>query len=69
MTFWCFIPSYFRLSNSLQKNKLSVLQGDLIQFGYCGFSFLSHAVSLCFMMFSKLRWLVEIIIKFLSNRV
>ena len=28
-----------------------------MQFGYCGFSFLCHAVSLSFMVFCKLRWL------------
>ena len=60
--FLVFYACFFRLINSLQKNKLSVLQAGLIQFGYCGFFFLSHAVSLCFMVFNKLRLLVRIVI-------
>ena len=52
---FCF---FFRLGNSLQKNKLSKFQAGLIRFGYRGFSFLIHAVSLWFMVFSKLRWLL-----------
>ena len=40
-TFWCFV---LRLKSSLQKNNLSGSKLVLIQFGYRGFSFLSHAV-------------------------
>ena len=44
----------FRLKRSLQKNYLSSSKLVLIQFGYRGFSFLSHAVRLWFMVLSKL---------------
>ena len=44
----------FRLESSLQKNNLSSSKLVLIQFGYRGFSFLSHAVRLWFVMFIKL---------------
>ena len=44
----------FRLISSLQKNNLSSSKLVLIQFGCRGFSFLSHAVRFCFMVFSKL---------------
>ena len=44
----------FRLKKSLQKNNLSSSKLVFIQFGYRGFSFLSHAVRLWFMVFSKL---------------
>ena len=47
----CFV---FRLESSLQKNNLSSSKLVLIQFGYRGFSFLSHAVRLWFVMFIKL---------------
>ena len=50
-TFWCFV---LRLKSSLQKNNLSGSKLVLIQFGYRGFSFLSHAVWLWFMVFSNL---------------
>ena len=52
----------FRLVSSLQKNNLSSCKLVLIRFGYTGFSFLSHAVRLWFVVFKKLRWLVWIII-------
>ena len=42
------------LKKSLQKNNLSSSKLVFIQFGYRGFSFLSHAVRLWFMVFSKL---------------
>ena len=67
--FFVFYSFVFRLESSLQKNKLSSSKLVLIRFGYRGFSFLNHAVRLWFVVFSKLRWLVWIIIKFLSNRV
>ena len=51
-----------RLRNSLQQNKLSSSKLILIRFGYPGVSFLSHAVRMCFVVFSELRWLVWIII-------
>ena len=44
----------FRLISSLQKNNLSSSKLVLIQFGYRGFSFLSLAVRLWFVVFSKL---------------
>ena len=43
-----------RLKSSLQKNNLSCSKLVLFQFGYCGFSFLSQAVRLWFVVFSKL---------------
>ena len=60
-----FLVSYyffFKLVNSLQKNKLSSSEAGLIRFGYRGFSFLSHTISLWFIEFSKLCWLVWVII-------
>ena len=59
--FLVFYSFFFRLGNSLQKNKLSSFQAGLIRFGYHMCSFLSHAVSLWLMVFSKLRWLVWIL--------
>ena len=50
--FLLFYSFFLRLTNSLRKNKLS---GSLSLFdpvGYRGFSFLSHAVSLWFIVFS-----------------
>ena len=44
----------FRFKNSLQKNNLSSSKLVLIQFGYRGFSFLSHAIRLSFVVFTKL---------------
>ena len=44
----------FRLESSLRKNDLSSSKLILIRFGYCGFSFVSHAVRLWFVVFSKL---------------
>ena len=52
--FLMFCPFVFRLKSSLQKNNLSSYKLVLIQFGYRGFSFLSHAVRLWFVVFSKL---------------
>ena len=52
----------FRLVISFQKDKLSSFKLVLIRFGYRGFSFLSHAARLWVVVFSKLRWLVWIII-------
>ena len=43
-----------RLKSSLQKNNLSSYKLVLIQFGNHGFSFLSQAVRLWFVVFSKL---------------
>ena len=43
----------FRLESSLQKNNLSSSKLILIQFGYRGFSFPSHAVRLWFVVFSN----------------
>ena len=43
----------FRLKCSLQKKNLSSSKLVLIQFGYRGFSFLTHAVRLWFVVFSK----------------
>ena len=44
----------FRLQSSLQKKNLSSSKLVLFQFGHRYFSFLSHAVRLWFMVFSKL---------------
>ena len=44
----------FRLKSSLQKNNLCSSKLVLIQFGHRGFSFLSIAVRLGFVVFSKL---------------
>ena len=52
--FLVFCSFVFRLENSLQKNRLSSYKLVLIQFGYRGFSFISHAVRLWFMVISKL---------------
>ena len=49
-----FYSFVFRLKSILQKNNLSSSKLVLIQFGYCGFSFLSHTVKLWFAVFSKL---------------
>ena len=49
-----FCSFVFRLKNSLQKNNLSSSKLVLIQFGYRGFSFLSHAIRLSFVVFTKL---------------
>ena len=46
--FLVFCSFVFRLKSSLQKNILSSPKLVLIQFGYRGFSFLSHAVRLWF---------------------
>ena len=60
--FLVFCSFLFGLINSLQKNKLSSSSAVFFRFGYRGFFFLSHAVRLWFMVFSKLRWLFWIII-------
>ena len=60
--FFVFYLFVVRLESSLQKNKLSSFKLVFIRFGYRGFYFLSHAVGLWFLMFSKLRWLIWIII-------
>ena len=52
--FLVFYDFFLRLGNSLKKNNLASF--------YRRFSFLSHGVSLWFMVFSKLRWLVWVII-------
>ena len=44
----------FRLKRSLHENNLSSFKLVLILFKYRGFSFFSHAVSLWFVVFSKL---------------
>ena len=49
-----FCSFVFRLESSLQKNNLSSSELVLTQFGYRGFLFLSHAVELWFVVFSKL---------------
>ena len=49
-----FCSFVFRLESSLQKKNLFSSKLVLIQFGYRGFSFLSHAVRLRFVVFSKL---------------
>ena len=51
--FFVFCSFMFRLETSLQKNFLSSSKLVLIQFGYRGFSFLSHAVRLWVVMISK----------------
>ena len=61
-TFWCFNLSFSDLLTVFKRINYWFLEAGLIRFGYRGFSFLSHAVSLRFMVFSKLRWLVLIII-------
>ena len=58
--FFVFCSFVFRLESSLQKNNLSSSKLVLIRLGYRGFSFLSHAVRLWFVVFSKLRWLAWI---------
>ena len=50
--FFVFYYFFLRLGNSLQKNNLFNFKLVLIQFGYRRCSFLSHAVSLRFMVFS-----------------
>ena len=60
--FFVFCSFVFRLESSLQKNNLSSSKLVLIRFGDRGFSFLRHAVRLWFVVFSKLRWLVWVII-------
>ena len=52
--FLVFCSFVFRLKFSLQKINLCSSKLVVIQFGYRGFSFLSHAVSLWFVVFSKL---------------
>ena len=56
--FFVFRSFVFRLESSLQKTNLSSSKLVLFRFGYRGFSFLSHAVKLWFVVFSKLLWLV-----------
>ena len=51
--FLVFCDFVFRLESIFQKNNLSSYNLVLFQFGYRGF-FLSHAVRLCFVVFSKL---------------
>ena len=60
--FFVFCSFMFRLGNSLQKNKLfqSLAGFNLVWVPW--FFFLNHAVRLWFVVFSKLRWLVWIII-------
>ena len=53
--FLVFYYFFLRLCNSLQKNKLSSFILDLSGLGTPWFSFLSHAVILWFVVFSKLR--------------
>ena len=53
--FFVFCSFVFRLESSLQKNNLSSSKLVLIRFGNRGFSFLSHAVRLWFVVFIKLR--------------
>ena len=55
LVFYCFF--FFDLVIVIKRINYPVLS-CLIRCGYRGFSFLSHAVSLWFMVFSKLRWLV-----------
>ena len=52
--FLVFCSFMFRLKSSLQKIILSGFKLVLFQFGFGGFSFLSHAQRLWFMVFSKL---------------
>ena len=70
--FLVFFISFLDLSIVFKRINYPVVEAGLIRFGYRGFpflrhavsvwvpwvSFLSHAVSLWFMVFSKLRWLV-----------
>ena len=49
--FFVFCSFVFRLESSLQKNNLSSSKLMLTRFGYRGFSFLSHAVRLWFVVF------------------
>ena len=50
-TFFVFCSFMFRLESSLQKNNFSSSKLMLTRFGYRGFSFLSHAVRLWFVVF------------------
>ena len=52
--FLVFCSFVFRLTSSLRKKNLSSFKLVLIQFGYSGFCFLSHAVELWFVVLSKL---------------
>ena len=54
-----FCSFVFSFESSLQRNSLSSSKLVLIQFGYREFSFLSHAVSLWFVVFSKLALVVS----------
>ena len=67
--FLVFCSFVFRLKGSLQKNNLSSSKLVFIQFGYRGFSFLSHAVRLWFRVFSKLALVSLDYYISLSNRV
>ena len=55
--FLVFCSFVFRLRSSLQNNNLSSSKLVLIQLVYRGFSFLSHAVRLWFVVFSKFAFL------------
>ena len=57
-----FFLSFLDLSLVFKRINYLVFLAGLIRFGYRGLSFLSHAVSLWLRVFSKLRWLVGIII-------
>ena len=67
--FLVFCSFVFRLKSSLQKINLSSFKLVLIQFRYRGFSFLSHAVRLWFMVFSKLALVSLDFYIILCNRV
>ena len=61
-TFLCFVLLCSDLKVVFKRTIYAVIKLVLIRFVYRGFSFLSHAVRLWFVVFSKLRWLVWIII-------
>ena len=60
--FWVLFFSFLKLSIVFKRIKHLVLSAGLFRFGYRGFPLLSHVVSMWFIVCSKLRWLVWIII-------
>ena len=55
--FLVFCSFVFRLKSSLQMDNLYSSKLVLIKFGYRGFSFLTHAARLWFIVFSWLVWI------------
>ena len=68
-TFWCFVLLCSDLKVVFKRIIYPVLSWFLIQFGYHGFIFLSHAARLWCMVFSKLALVSLDYYIVLSNRV